>query len=71
MASPILDLLFINVSDPVLSISTVVVHLLATVATDIIPMPIVAVPVSVCYVVVNQGSVFILTELADQFRFQC
>lgn len=71
MASSIVGLHFITVSDPVLSISDVAVHVLDIIITDIVPMTIVDVPVSICYVVVNQGSVFILTELADQFRLQC
>lgn len=71
VTSPILDLLFIAGTDPALSKSTVAVNVQAIFFTNTVPMSTVAIPVSICYVVVNQGSIFILTELADQFRFQC
>lgn len=43
---------------------------MSIVAIETIPMSVVAVPVSVSYAVVDEGSVFIFTELADKLRLQ-
>lgn len=43
---------------------------MSIVAIKTIPMSVVAVPVSVSYAVVDEGSVFIFTELADELRLQ-
>ena len=33
-------------------------------------IPIVAIPVSICNAIVNEGAIFIFTELADEFWLQ-
>lgn len=43
---------------------------MSVVAIETIPMSVVAVPVSISYAVVDEGSVFIFTELADKLRLQ-
>lgn len=76
-----MDLLFISAvlirpitfititSDNVVVVSTDFLDM-PIVAIETIPVAIVAIPVSVCYAIVDEGAVFIFAELAHKLRLQ-
>lgn len=86
-ASVILDLLFeiltlfsipisivsitINITIIAKAIISIGILSMSIVSINTMPMAIVAVPVSICNVIVNEGAIFIFTELAGKFRLQC
>lgn len=82
-ASLILDLLLITVVVlglliPFITMTSLAIVIMSAdflfmsiVAVESIPMAVVAIPVSVRYAIVNEGTVFIFAELADQLRLQC
>lgn len=77
MVSLILDLLLFVVTIPVVTMNVkavavmVAIISMSIVATHGIPVPTVAIPESICYVIINEGTIFIFTELTDQFRLKC
>lgn len=54
-----------------MAIVSIGVFSLPIISTNTTTMPIVAIPVSICDLIVNKGAIFIFTKLVDKFRLQC
>lgn len=61
------------ISTGILSMSNVsiITMPMSTVSINTMPMAIVTIPVSICNAIVNEGAIFIFTELVDELRLQC
>lgn len=66
----VVSMSIVSMEITIIAIAVISIGILSMSIVSIFTMPRVAVPVSICYVIVNKGAIFIFTELADEFRFQ-
>lgn len=62
----------VSIAIGILSMSIVSIYTMpmSIVSINTMPMAIFAIPVSICNAIVNEGAIFIFTELADELRLQ-
>lgn len=66
----VLDFFFITVPISIVSKNAIAIIVISS-CSIISTKPIVTIPVSIGNVIVNKGTIFIFTELADKFGLQC